>query len=199
MNTKLILSTFCFSLFVFGLQAQQFSIGPAISYNYTWVAGNNTHSDGFNGVGAGAKFTYSSNQHWGVSGLVGYSMEGFNQTVEGLETTTKLHYLRIPLRLDYFFGAIDDHFRPKIYAGPSIGVLGKATSELGSVKRVVTDSYKPFDLGLSVGTGFNYRLAPSTWFNFDVTYTHGLVDIPENGSELKNRGLSVAAGVAFGF
>ena len=131
--------------------------------------------------------------------MFAYSQEGFRNTIGGLETKTTLHYLRIPLRFDYFFGKMGDDFRPKIYIGPSLGILGKATSEIGSAKVTVTDSYKPFDLGLAVGTGFNYRLAPSTWLNIDVTYTHGLVSIPENGADLKSRGLNIGAGVAFGF
>lgn len=199
MNTKLVLAICCFSFFMSSLQAQQFSLGPLVSYNYTWVAGNDNRSDGFHGVGAGAKLTYSSLQNWGISGMFAYSQEGFRNTIGGLETKTTLHYLRIPLRFDYFFGKMGDDFRPKIYIGPSLGILGKATSEIGSAKVTVTDSYKPFDLGLAVGTGFNYRLAPSTWLNIDVTYTHGLVSIPENGADLKSRGLNIGAGVAFGF
>ena len=119
--------------------------------------------------------------------------------MEGLKAKTTLHYVRIPLRLDYFFGTIEDDFRPKIYAGPSVGFLVKADSKFSILKTDVTNEYEPFDLGLSLGTGFNYRIAPSTWLNVDITYTHGMRSIAKNGSDLKNRGMGVAAGIAFGF
>lgn len=199
MNTKSFFSAIILSLFFLTTQAQQFSLGPFVGYNYNWVETNDDASDGHHGLNAGFKFTYSNLEHLGFSAAFAYSGEGYTQQIEGLESRTNLHYLRIPLRFDYYFGNMDDHFRPKIYAGPTFGILGKATSEFRSVKADVTDSFKPFDVGLSVGTGFNYRLAPSTWLNIDVNYTHGLVNINEGNADVKNRGIGASAGVAFGF
>ena len=34
------------------------------------------------------------------------------------------------------------------------------------------DFYEGFDMGINFGTGFNYRLAESTWLNFGVAYTY---------------------------
>lgn len=199
MNTKSFLAVCMLSLLGFAAHAQEFSLGPAVAYQRTWAAGNNYRTDGFNGVNAGLKWNYSTISNWGVGGAFNYSMEGFNQNIEGLESKTTLHYMRIPVQVNYFFGEFGDDFRPKVYAGPTLGFLGKATNEIRSIKTTVTDSYDPFDVGLSVGTGFNYRFAPATWLNVDVAYNHGFTDIPANGSTLRNRGVTVGAGVLFGF
>lgn len=199
MNTKSFLAVCMLTLLGFAAHAQEFSLGPAVAYQRTWAADNNNRTDGFNGVSAGLKWNYSSISSWGIGGAFNYSMEGFNQNIEGLNSRTTLHYMRIPVQVNYFFGEFGDDFRPKIYAGPTLGIMGKATNELRDIKTTVTDNYDPFDVALTVGTGFNYRVAPATWLNFDVAYNHGLMNIPANGLTLRNRGVSAGAGILFGF
>lgn len=199
MNTKPILVVCMLTLLGFAAQAQEFSLGPMVAYQRTWAADNDNRTDGFNGINAGVKWNYSTISSWGVGGAFNYSMEGFNQGLEGLESKTTLYYMRIPVQINYFFGEFGNDFRPKIYAGPTLGIMGKATNELRGIKTTVTDNYEPLDVAVTVGTGFNYRIAPATWLNVDVAYNHGFTNIPANGSTLRNRGVMAGAGVLFGF
>ena len=60
------------------------------------------------------------------------------------------------------------------------------------------DNYKSFDLGAMVGAGLNYRLGTSTWLNFDLNYTNGLIDISKSTSSWNaNRNFGMSLGVAF--
>ena len=115
-----------------------------------------------------------------------------------METSTDLTYLRLPLRGYLFLGKYGDSFRPKFFAGPTIGVLLNAESKYGDNKTDVKSAFNDFDLGLAIGAGFNARIAEATWFNLDACYTHGLLDVAEN-TDGSNRNIGVMAGVLFGF
>jgi outer membrane protein W len=116
-----------------------------------------------------------------------------------------MNYLRIPLKFQYFFGDLGDNVRPKLFIGPSFAFLmgGKTEVRSGEVTTTIDskDTFENFDVGLHIGAGFNYRLAERTWLNFDVAYTHGLLDVAgsKSGSDAQNRLVNVNLGVAFGF
>ena len=111
----------------------------------------------------------------------------------------------MPLKFQYFFGELGDNFRPKIFAGPSFAFLIGGKSEIRAGETTTTidskDVFEGFDVGLLGGLGFNYRLAERTWLNFDVAYTHGMLDVAgsKSNSDAKNRLVNVNVGVAFGF
>jgi len=141
-----------------------------------------------------------------------FANEGFKaeNTVSGNKFTnnTNLNYIRVPLKLSYFFGGLGDKFRPKLYAGPSLGFLvgGKTKFETenlasGAVVKTETDSknnYKSFDFGVMGGIGFNYRIGTATWLNLDLNYTNGLTDVTKGESNWNaNRNYGIAVGVAF--
>lgn len=55
--------------------------------------------------------------------------------------------------------------------------------------------------GIQAGVGLNCRLAKLIWLNFDLAYTHGLLNVNRNNStfEPQNRLVNINLGVAFGF
>lgn len=186
----------------FVAQAQQSSFGPSVGFNYAWMSDldNSTGRPSFN---VGLTYTHSILQHSGFGIDLRYSQEGTKQQVNGLDLTTKLDYVRVPIRFIYFLGELENDFRPKLYAGPSLGILvgGKSEvrSEIGTATVDSKDYFETFDFGVNVGTGFNYRLAEATWLNFDVAYTHGFLNVVKNGPESFNRNVNVNLGVAWGF
>ena len=151
----------------------------------------------------GVTYTYSILQNSGLGVDLRYSEEGTRQEIGGFELTTKLNYVRLPIKFIYFFGEMEDDFRPKLFVGPTLGVLvgGKSEirTEFGSTEVDSKDYFESFDAGVNVGAGFNYRLAESTWLNFGVAYTHGLLHVVKNGPDSSNRNVNVNLGIAWGF
>ncbi len=199
---KLILTIVVISA-CYTAQAQVHSIGPTLGFNYAWLSDvdNSSPRPSYN---FGLTYNYSILQSGGFGIEARYSEEGVKQDVGGTTVTSKLNYLRIPMKFQYFFGQLEDDFRPKLFAGPSFAILmgGKTEVRNGVTTEVDSkDLYGGFDVGLQGGAGFNYRLAEMTWLNFDVAYTHGLLDAAgdKGSSTAKNRLFNVNLGVAFGF
>lgn len=181
---------------------QEFSLGPTLGINHAWISDAPGDTRGLIGLNAGLTMVYSTEEHWGLGLDLKYSGEGMMTEQRGITAKTRLDYVRVPLKVYYFFNNFEDDFRPKIYAGPSLGFLvGGQTeqfSEIGTIELDSKDFYEDFDLGLLLGTGFNYRLAERTWFNFDLAYAHGLTDIAKTGKGY-NRNLNLNVGIAWGF
>ncbi len=181
------------------LNAQQtLSFGPVIGANFATIS--DVDGSEFNtGFMGGAQLTYSDVNNWGIGGAILYSREGVDVQVGNVEGATNLTYVRIPVKGYWFFRTNEDRFRPKLFVGPSIGILVDSDAKFNNVEVDIKDTYNTLDLGLTAGLGFNARISESgTWFNFDAGYTHGLLDVADN-TDSKNRNLSVTAGILFGF
>lgn len=184
-----------------GIFAQQsLSMGPVVGLNFAKVSDfGNVDTEFRTGLALGGQLTYSTIYNWGIGGALLYSQEGVTANFAGEKSTLSLTYLRIPLKGFIFFGDNEGSFRPKIFFGPSFAFLLDANAEVGREEVGVKDDYNPFDVGVTAGLGFNARIVRSTWFNFDAGYTHGLLDVAQNGDDGGNRVFTVTAGVAFGF
>jgi len=201
MKILIVFAALCIAV---GAQAQVNSIGPTLGYNHAWLSDidNGSARPSFNG---GITFNHSILQSAGIGFEVRYSQEGAKTKIGGQTFTSELNYLRIPLKFVYYFGKLEDNFRPKIFAGPSFAFLigGKSQTQVGGTTVSVNskDNFESFDFGLQAGTGFNYRLAELVWLNFDVAYTHGFLNLTgdRNPVESKNRLVNANLGVAFGF
>ena len=175
------------------------------------------------GLTAGGFLVYSFIENFGVGLDVLYSQEGAkyvfeiengNESVK-FENKANLNYLRFNVPLIYFFRSQENSFRPKIFAGPSLGLLlsAKHKSELVSGNdddlliaegtQDVKKNYKGTDFGALAGLGFNYKLAEATWLNVDASYHIGATDLPkdpDSGDDpVKNTGVALTVGVGFGF
>lgn len=187
-----------------GAQAQVNSIGPTAGFNYAWLS-EIDEVKGRPSFNVGLIYNYSIFESAGIGIEARYSQEGAQTKIGSRTFTSELNYIRLPLEFHYYFGQLEDDFRPKIFAGPSFAFLigGKTDVGLGETIAEVDskDLYESFDFGLQAGAGFNYRLAETTWLNFDVAYTHGFLNVAgdKNPAEPQNRLVNVNLGVAFGF
>jgi len=181
--------------------SQEFSLGPTIGLNNTWIQDAPGETTGLLGLNAGLKLVYSTEEHWGIGMEVKYSGEGVKTKLRGETAKTNLNYVRVPLKVIYFFNEFGNDFRPKIYLGPSVGILVGGQTEtflpVGTLKSDSKDLYEDVDLGLTFGSGFNYRVAAGTWLSLDLAYGHGFTNIAKNG-EAYNRNLSLNVGLAWG-
>lgn len=181
------------------LQAQQtLSLGPVVGLNFSKIS-DVDNAELNTGLAAGVQLVYSNENNWGIGGALLYSREGVDLNAGQLEGETNLTYIRIPLKGYLFFRKNEDRFRPKVFVGPSMGILLNAETKVGGNEVEVKDAYNSFDLGLTAGAGFNARLSESgAWLNFDLGYTHGLLDVAKAGKG-SNRGISAMIGAMFGF
>lgn len=185
------------------VKAQTFSIGPTGGFGHSWIS--NTSGDGkFNPAwNAGVSFIYSTKSNFGIGADVKYSAEGNKSTTGDITSTINANYVRVPVKLIYFFGKQGDAIRPKIAAGPSVGFLTDAaqTTSVEGVK-VETDiknDLHNFDFGVTAAAGLNFRLAPRTWLNTDLAFYQGLSDITKNnGSTQHNANVGVNVGLLLG-
>lgn len=184
----------------------KFSMGPVVGAGYTGVSGlKNTKFKV--GGDAGLAMVYSAAEHFGIGLDVLYSLEGMKQDgpdpLDVTHTITynlNLNYIRVPLKAIYFFNQYGNSVRPKIFVGPSFGFLTTAKVKSGSYPQTdVKDNAKSTDVGIIGGVGSNFRLAPKTWLNLDLSYTQGLTNTYVSGTEdHKNMHAFLNVGVNFG-
>lgn len=201
--TKILL-TVAFLCASIALRAQVSSIGPTVGYNHAWIS-DADRSDPRPSFNLGIIYNHSIFERFGLSAEARYSQEGSKTNLGGVSVVNKVSYVRVPISFVYYFGSLENDFRPKFFVGPSFGLLvgGETKTQVGETTVVVDakDVYEPFDFGLQGGVGFNYRLSQSIWLNFNAAYTHGFIDIvsDNNNNDSQNRLVNLNLGVAFGF
>lgn len=108
------------------------------------------------GVGAGYNFT----DNLGVGLDVLYSLQGQKQEVLGIETSTKLSYLKIPLMFTYNTNP-DAKVMFTAKAGPQLGLRLSSKVTDADNKDIIDDAndiYSSTDLGGVVGAGVRFSL-----------------------------------------
>lgn len=192
MKKLLLALTISTGVFVTAGAQSKFSLGPNAGFGHTWIS--NTSDAKFKlAANAGVATVYSATEHFGVGLDAKYSYEGVKGP--GTDNTLDLNYFRFPLKAIYFFNNYGQAFRPKIFAGPSLGLLSSAKIRDASVK----NEFKSSDWGITAGAGFNYRLVNNSWFTADLNYLHGLTNVTKAQKEKNyNRNLQLNVGVNFG-
>ncbi len=192
-------------------KAQTISFGPTGGFGHSWIS-NTSGDEKFNPAwNAGLSFIYSSKSNFGLGLDVKYSEEGnkvkySTGVADGLINTTSTinaNYIRVPVKLIYFFGNDKSAVRPKIYAGPSFGFLTGGQSDVAVnnviMKEDTKDIIKDFDFGVTAAAGLNFRIAPRTWLNTDLAYYQGLTDITKNNNNTQhNANVGVNVGLLVG-
>lgn len=193
MQKKLIILTFI-SLATLNAYSQNVSIGPIIGFNYTKIS--NTEGSEFKpGINTGIFLNYSTKTDFGLNASVIYSQLGGD--LVNSDNFIRLNYLQIPVNLVYYFGEgmKKGAFRPKIFLGPYVGFLLSANSP-GFTDEQTLKQLNTSDLGINIGTGFNFAIQSQTWINVDLKYGHGLTQVPKVFN-YQNRALSLSVGISF--
>ena len=140
---------------------------------------------------AGISAIYSPFEHLGF-GIEGtYSREGVKFETPEYTSETELNYVRVPVKLIYFFRDYEKDFRPKVAIGPTIGFLTNKGENAG---------YNKTDIGANASLGFNYRLLRAVWLNLDASYYQGLTDVYKSNNEKDlNGNVRLNLGLSFGF
>lgn len=191
-----ILIVFAIIFFV-SVKGQNISLGPNAGFGHGWMSGSGESK--YQPAGNfGVALVYSHSNHLGLGLDLKYSIEGGKKEFANLTTTTRLNYIRIPIKGIYFFRDYGASLRPKISLGPSFGFLVGGNQEIGDVKTDAKDLYNSFDVGVLASAGFHYNLVTNTWLHFDLSYYHGFSDVSEASETDRNRNIGINLGVAFG-
>ena len=172
------------------IEQSKFSLGVVGGFGHSFIVPYQDYS--FNSSwDAGLSLVFSPWTHWGIGMDAVYSSEGSAIQKNDVTYKTQLDYVRVPVKAIYFFKTYESDFRPKITLGPSFGFL---------VNEVNSTNAASFDLGANVSAGFNYRLMRAVWFNADVNYYQGLLDIySTNSLNDMNGNIRLNLGLSFGF
>jgi outer membrane protein W len=194
---KVFLAALISGLYLSAGAQSKFSLGPQAGFGGSTIS--NLNDSKYKAAGnVGLSLVYSVVEHFGLGADVKYSFEGAKTEANNVSTEIDLNYVRIPVKAIFFFNNYGDRLRPKIAVGPTFGFLTSATQQVGSGSEVdIKDNLETFDFGLHGGVGLNYRLVKNTWFNADVTYTHGFTEIT-TAADRSNRNLQLNVGVNFG-
>ncbi len=203
---KVILTAFVLGTVTTAVAQQQVKFGPKAGLNFANLSGDD-NSDMLTGFHVGAVAEIKFNEKFSIQPEVVYSAQGSSRSgsttllgiTSSFEGKQKLDYINVPIMAKYY---IIDGF--SVEAGPQIGFLMKAESELdttiagvnSNVKGDNKDSFKSTDFGL--GLGLAYDLPVGLFVN--ARYNLGLSDIRENtsaGDAVKNNVIQVGIGYKF--
>lgn len=164
-------------------EAQHMNIGIKGGLNGYSVEGNNTGNfDPKYSFHIGLLGHVHMDSKFALQPEVVFSVQGTKYN-SGSNDMLNLNYVNIPLLLQYMF---DNGFR--LEAGPQLGILASAKSEIGSTSTDVKNNFESTDIGLVLGMSY---VKPSTGFGFDIRYNHGLTDISKGAGDAYNRGFQL--------
>ena len=147
----------------------------------------------------GLVLNYSVAESVGLSLEADYASMGAKLDNVGVESTTKLDYLRTTLLFNYYMGSSEMNIRPELFAGPYVGFLLGANNKVEDEDyNDVKDGYKGTDFGAAFGAGLHIKVGEKMWLVPDVRYNLGLSNISDNDNITARNGvLSVNLGLTF--
>ncbi len=155
-------------------------------------------------LGFGGILDYSLSENIALRLEPMYMQKGADIVVDGIDDKfiVKLSYFEVPLMFKYSFSSAD--INPYIMAGPSIGFLLEAKTELDASGAPdatdIKDETKDIDFSLGFGAGVNLPMGNNSIF-VDARYVLGLtniVDDPEApDDDVKNEGIQIFAGITY--
>lgn len=189
-----------------GAMAQETAVGVTAGIGNSWLsdqAGRQLFHPAWN---VGGTFLYSTARHWGFGFDIKYSREGRTTRYEpdDHKERANLDYIRVPLRVTYFFNELNKDVRLKVSLAPTMGFLAAARYSIRNSNgdEISNNSFKDqvngFDFGLTAGAGCNFRISERAWLTTELSYYNGFTNVAKNGGTTLNRNLALNVGVMFG-
>ena len=178
MKKLFLLSALCCVLFVTQAQHPHWGIKGGINLaNIDIQQGPDLNYKA--GVNLGGLAHIHLSEHFALQPELIYSNQGAEQTIGNTAYKTKLHYVNVPVLLQFMTGS---GFR--LQTGPQVGVLVSAKSKINETETDADDSYKTPDFSWSFGASY----VTMKGLGFDARYNHGISNILDApGNKYKNR------------
>jgi len=190
----------------FAAQAQETSVGITAGFGHSWLSNQDGKTLFHPALNIGGTFIYSTATHWGFGFDVKYSREGNRVRYSPSDNTVwnNLDYVRIPVRVTYFFNNLDSKIRPKVSLAPTMGFLAAAhyIAHDGNGREYANvsnkDNVNGFDFGLNAAIGVNFRVTERMWFTTELAYYNGFANVSKSGNTALNRNASINLGLTYG-
>jgi Outer membrane protein beta-barrel domain len=140
---------------------------------------NGSDPDARVGIHLGGLAHIHLSEHFALQPELMYSNQGAERSTNNAEFKTKLHYINIPVLLQFMTGS---GFR--VQTGPQLGVLMGAKYKVNDVETDIDDNYETPDFSWSFGASYVTRKG----LGFDARYNHGITNINDApGDKYTNR------------
>ncbi len=118
--------------------------------------------------------------NWAIQPELMYSNQGAEETISGVDYKVKLHYVNIPVLIQYMTGT---GFR--VQTGPQLGILAGAKTKAGDSESDAKDVYDTFDFAWAFGASY----VSNSGFGVDARYNLGLANILDDKEDpfVKNK------------
>ena len=141
------------------------------------------------GVAAGVEFEYQVSDIFSLSAGALYSMQGCKNTIEGVDVTTKLDYVNVPILANVY---VVKGLAVKLGLQPGFNVTHKMSAKQGSASGSVDiPGVKSVDFSIPVGLSYEYSN-----FVFDARYNFGVTKVADN-ADSKNSVFQFTLGYKF--
>ena len=200
--------TICIVILIFAANAQsQFAFGLVGGLNrsslYIENPWENTTKVPKNGLIIGATGRYILPPNYYITGQLRYIEKGQNTEWKHFifdYSEAQFNYLELPIHLNYNFTL--NSIIPKIFGGVYFAYMTNAIARVKINGEVVdeddsTDGFNRFDFGVDLGVGLDINVNNNGVLFFDICYSHGLVNIRNIGSTIKNRGDQISLGFIY--
>lgn len=151
------------------------NIGIKGGLNFSSIQGDNSsESNSKIGFNLGLLGHVHISKQFALQPEIVYSLQGAESRSGGNDLSLNLNYVNIPMLFQYMF---NNGFR--LEAGPQLGILASAKSEINNSSTNQKANFKSTDLSLVVGVSY---VKPATGFGFDLRYNHGFTNINETAA-----------------
>lgn len=182
---------------------------PTLSTNRIIEDGDTNHTFTSNGVGGRIIFgpvvdLFITDNYYFSTGLL-YAPKRVGVTVVptttqvGVQESYKLQYLQLPATLKLFTNELALDTRVYFQLG---GLFEVKINEKAEEGNLFIEDFRPFDIGLHLGSGVEYRLGYNTLLFGGFFYNRGLVNIVANTQDdvdvnIKNDLIGLEMGIKF--
>ncbi len=146
------------------------------------------------GLAAGGFVVWPIGSRFAFQPEVLFNQKGAKIDSDLVEASIRFDYLEVPLLARYNLTSSAQPFF--LVGGPSLAfrLHAEASALLGEESESIdiTDDTEELDWGLVVGAGKEFSR-----FSVEGRYTHGFKDVDPDGANIKNRAITVLAGVRF--
>ena len=184
-------------------------LGPVAGFGHSWVSNMPGTTlfmpSGFGGI----DFVDFIDVHFAFGAQLNAAAEGYKYSWYGSKRADRPEYLRLPLRVYYYFGDHTNRVRPDIFFGPAFGYkfseyrpahIVAGSDNAGTSERGSSDLFKNFDTGIDGGAGIAITLSDKTSLTVDLEYYKGFTDVlndPVDDSDNDNHDLDLSISLLF--
>jgi len=154
------------------------------------------------GIAIGAELDYWFSDNFGISTGLAYVQKGAQENIIGEPYSDTYRYLQLPVLLKATFGS--GAVKPYLFAGPEFGVKLSATSSGKFFGKDTTVDFpdsmmRNFNIGVFLGAGVSYAIAPETLVFLEAGYDYGVTNIytHASASEVFTRDVRASLGILF--